>query len=140
MLLGYVSLDKIYSRSSLSHNPQTDVRHGRTIFYTILSFIINFQTVLNQLTSGPQSDSFMSDMADEAEGSGEGSGDGKNNSGWEDEEGSGSDEPPTTTPTSANGETSRRNYSFFSPHYIMLIIIMIVLIIDISCFASVVNM
>lgn len=60
--------------------------------------------VLNQLTSGPQSDSLMADEADEAEGSGEGSG-GSNRSGWEDDDdnvdegssGDGSGDDPTTT-------------------------------------------
>jgi len=61
--------------------------------------------VLNQLTSGPQSDSLMADEADEvAEGSGEGSGDGSSHSGWDDDDntdeyssGDGSGENPMTT-------------------------------------------
>ncbi|KAE9525008.1 hypothetical protein AGLY_015058, partial [Aphis glycines] len=60
------------------------------------------QTVLNQLSSSPQSDSFM---ADEAEGSGEGSGTGRGgNPGWDDDDdnadyssGEGSGDNPITT-------------------------------------------
>jgi len=64
--------------------------------------------VLNQLASGPQSDSLMADEADEeVEGSGEGSGGGSgesNRSGWDDDDntdeypsGDGSGENPITT-------------------------------------------
>lgn len=67
--------------------------------------------VLNQLTSGPQSDSLMADEADEAEGSGEGSGTdagGPGRSGWggddddnadEYSSGEGSGDNPITTQT-----------------------------------------
>lgn len=62
--------------------------------------------VLNQLTTSPQSDSFMADEADEVEGSGEGSGGGSGSSrtGWDDSDnedeyasGEGSGENPITT-------------------------------------------
>lgn len=82
----------------------------------------DYQTVLNQLSSSPQSDSFM---ADEAEGSGEGSGTGRgSNSGWDDEDdnadysssGDGSGENPITT-QSPNSDDSQCKYRFI--HHII---------------------
>jgi len=81
----------------------------------------DFQTVLNQLSSSPQSDSFM---ADEAEGSGEGSGTGRgSNSGWDDDDdnadysssGDGSGENPITT-QSPNSDDSQCKYCLFSQY------------------------
>lgn len=84
------------------------------IFHRVLT---NFQTVLNQLSSSPQSDSFM---ADEAEGSGEGSGTGRGgNPGWDDDDdnadyssGEGSGDNPITTQV-PGVDDSQRNYCFF---------------------------
>jgi len=84
------------------------------IFHILLD---DFQTVLNQLSSSPQSDSFM---ADEAEGSGEGSGTGRgSNSGWDDDDdnadyssGEGSGENPITTQV-PNADDAQCKYRFF---------------------------
>lgn len=66
--------------------------------------------VLNQLTSGPQSDSLMADEADEAEGSGEGSGTdagGPGRSGWGGDDDDNADEYPSGDGSGENPMTTQ---------------------------------